>query len=551
MTQTVAELVVACLESQGVEFVFGIPGAKIDAVFNALVDSSIRLIVCRHEQNAAFMAAAYGRLTGKPGVVLVTSGPGVANLCTGLLTATTEGDPVIAIAGNVPRDMHFKESHQSADNVGLLRAATKHAVEVNAADCVPEQISNAFRKALMPRRGACLLSFPQDILKETISIQPLPVVAEPMYGTAAIDLIERTADAIKHAAHPVLLLGEDASMPANSDAINQFLAKNKLPTVSTYQAAGVIDHANVDCFVGRVGLFHNQPGDILLSEADLVITIGFNPVEYDPESWNGDNHAKIIHMSYIPADVHSCYLPEVELLGDITTTLEVLSAQLNLNHLHKISNAVKSCQQHYFDIIESGQHKNTTEKIHPLAFIFKLRESLDDDAYVLCDIGSNYMWMARYFLSFKPHHLSFSNGQQTLGVALPHAMATRLVCPDAEIISISGDGGFLFSATELETAIREKLKFIHFVWTDGTYDMVRIQEIMKYNRPSGTTLGSIDVVKFAEAFGATGFNLTHIADFDATLAAARQAPGPVIINVAIDYSDNDTLIELKDPLHGH
>lgn len=551
MTKTVAELIVQCLEQQGVEYIFGIPGAKIDAVFNALVDSSIKVITCRHEQNAAFMAAQYGRLTGKPGVVLVTSGPGVGNLCTGLLTATTEGDPVIALAGNVPRDMHFKESHQSADNVELLQAATKHAVEINSQGCVAEQISNAFRHALMPRRGACFLSFPQDLLKETTDLKPLNVITEPVYGCADADLIDKTIQLINQAKNPVLLLGEDASMPHNAKAINRFLQKNRLPVVGTYQAAGVISHDNIDCFVGRVGLFKNQPGDLLLEESDLVITVGFNPAEYDPETWNGDNHTKVIHLSYIPADIHFCYVPCVELLGDIATTINSLSSKLQLNHLNKISNRVKQCQKAYFDLINSGKNKVNKNSVHPLAFIDKLRQTVSDDDFICCDIGSNYMWMARYFLCFKPHHLTFSNVQQTLGVALPHAMVTRLIHPDREIISISGDGGFLFSATELETAVRENLKFIHFVWTDGTYDMVRIQEIMKYNRPSSITLGCVDIVEYAKAFGATGLRMQSITEFDDIMEAARRAKGPVIINVAIDYSDNEKLIELKDPHHGH
>src|SRR3990167_3650688 len=266
-----AILLVDCLVKHGVEYIFGIPGAKIDAVFDALLDAKnkIKLIVCRHEQNAAFMAAMYGRLTGKPGVVLVTSGPGVSNLATGLLTATTEGDPVVALGANVPRDMHLKRSHQSANNEALMAPVTKSSVEVQLPETIPEVITNAFRTATRPQCGATFISFPQDVLLATTSITAPSPLSPILFGPAPVTLIKKTVDIITHAKQPLLFLGLQAATEANTKAIRDLLAHTPFAVISTYQAAGVVSRDLVDCFVGRVGLFMNQPGDELLKTADV------------------------------------------------------------------------------------------------------------------------------------------------------------------------------------------------------------------------------------------------------------------------------------------
>ena len=294
--QNGAQLLVKCLEQHNVKQIFAIPGAKIDAVFDALNDSEIRVIVCRHEQNAAFMAAAYGRVTGQPGVVLVTSGPGVSNLATGLLTATTEGDPLIAIGGNVSTHMQMKESHQNADNKLLLAPTCKSSVEVTAVDNIPEAVENAFRLAKAPRSGACFISLPQDITLNKTAIKPNSPSPSVHYGLARSASITQAQDLLKNARNPVILLGQEASRTVNTNAIRGFLKQYPLPVVSTYQAAGVISRDLLKCFAGRVGLFSNQPGDVLLNSADVVLTIGYNPVEYDPESWNKENNKQIIHL---------------------------------------------------------------------------------------------------------------------------------------------------------------------------------------------------------------------------------------------------------------
>jgi len=543
--KTVAQLLVECLISQGVEYVFGIPGAKIDAVFDALLDSPIKMIVCRHEQNAAFIAAAYGRLTGKAGVVLVTSGPGVANLATGLLTATTEGDPIVAIGGAVSRNMRFKQSHQSTDNLRLMEAVTKAQMEIAVSETLPEIITNAFRIATSPQAGAVFISIPQDVLikESTLApIQPLPALSQ---GAAPLDMIKNVAELLNQAKQPVILLGMEASRPQNAQAIRQLLSRTPLAVVSTYQAAGVISRELLPCFGGRVGLFHNQPGDRLLDNADCVLTIGYNPVEYDPEIWNTGKKRPLVHLNYQVANIHMTYSPACELIGDIALTVKQLSALLTEKNQPNPNPLLDEARAELQTLIEKGNsyHGNI---MHPLQFIHYLHAIMDNETIVISDIGSHYMWLARYLYSYQPHQLLFSNGQQTLGVALPWAIAAKLSKPHKKVISISGDGGFLFSAMELETAVRENLPLIHCVWCDGSYNMVMEQQLMKYHRPSAVHFGPIDLVKFAESFGAYGFQLKHPDDFPSLLAHALTLDKPVIIGIPIDYRDNPSLFASAD-----
>ncbi|MEK6247748.1 MAG: acetolactate synthase AlsS, partial [Planctomycetales bacterium] len=485
---TGAQLLVDCLERQGVEYIFGIPGAKIDGVFNALADGGPRLIVCRHEQNAAFMAGCVGRLTGKPGVALVTSGPGVSNLGTGLATATTEGDPLVAFGGAVPRSMKLKQTHQNMDNVRFGASVAKSSVEVIVPESIPEVVENAFRTATSPRAGAVFVSLPQDVMAEEVSVDVSdPVEAQPS-GPAAANSVERTVAELQNARQPVLLLGLEASRPENTAAIRQLLIKFPLATIETFEAAGVLSRDLVPCFVGRVGLFRNQPGDQLLKSADLVLTVGFNPVEYDPEVWNAEGRLKIIHLDSVRTAVSHKYQPFIELTGGIAATIkqitESVSEQKEIANKQLISELREELDAGLGEASESSRIP-----IHPWRFNCDLHISIDENTTVISDVGSHYMWLARHLYSYLPHHLLFSNGQQTLGVALPWAIATTLVRPSEKVISISGDGGFLFSAMELETAVREKCHFVHFVWRDGSYNMVAAQEQIKYGRTSGVNFG--------------------------------------------------------------
>ena len=543
--RTGAKLLVDSLEAQGVKHIFGIPGAKIDRVFDALLDSNIETIVCRHEQNAAFIAGGIGRMTGKAGVTLVTSGPGVANLATGLATATSEGDPVVAIGGAVPVDRALKQVHQSLDQVGLMRPVTKFSAEIESADTINEVIANAFRIAESGRPGATFVNARQDIMVGEGHGEVLTPVVPVEPGPASIFAIAEAAELINKSQRPVLLLGLLASQPENALAVRELLSKARLPVVGCYQAAGVVPRELFDLYGGRIGLFHTQPADKLLDGADLVVTVGYDPIEYEPSLWNKGRNRTLIHIDTVPADIDRDYRPTVELTGNIASTLLSLSGEVAVRTLSSELAFLNEIDAERKEFAKVASAMNGTP-IHPLRLVHELQKLVSDDITLCSDMGSFHIWLARYLYSFRTRQLLITNGQQTLGVALPWAIAACLVRPNEKVISLSGDGGFLFSAMELETAVRLKCNFVHIVWIDGSYDMVRFQQMSKYNRPAAVDFGPVDVVKYAEAFGARGFYIKTPDQIAPTLKSALEMEGPVLVGIPVDYRDN---LKLMQELH--
>ncbi|HSP75138.1 MAG TPA: acetolactate synthase AlsS, partial [Cryobacterium sp.] len=481
-----AERVVECLKAYGVQWVFGVPGAKIDPVYDALIDDGPEVIVVRHEQNAAFMAAAVGRLSGQPGVVLVTSGPGTSNLATGLLTATTEGDPVVALCGAVPRADRLKRTHQTMDSVGMLSAVTKSAGEVSVADNVPEAIANAFREATQEPKGAAAVVLPYDVLTDSTTVSMKQPHWVPQLGAAPSASVRHAAALLKDAQFPVILAGARSGSDQAVAALHRLLGVAGLPVVETFQAAGVISHELEEHYLGRVGLFRNQPGDILLHKADVILTVGYDFVEYEPSKWNKDHLRVIIHLDELSADLDDYYRPTVELRGDVAETLDALAGQIDGLVMPAAAAAEVATQRARLAHADQPTgRRDESEGVHPADLTLMMRELLPDDTTVLCDVGSHYIYMARHFRTYHPRTLLFSNGQQTLGVALPWAIAATLVRPGTPVVSVSGDGGFLYSAMELETAVRLGSTFTHIIFNDGTYDMVAFQQMGKYGRTSG------------------------------------------------------------------
>jgi acetolactate synthase I/II/III large subunit len=544
--QTGAELLVKSLEAQGVKYVFGIPGAKIDKVFDTLLDSNIKTVVCRHEQNAAFIAGGIGRMTGKAGVALVTSGPGCSNLVTGLATANSEGDPVVAIGGAVTISNRLKQIHQSMDSVSLFRPITKFSAEIDSAEAVSEIVANAFRAAESGRPGAAFISAPQDIMTAEADGDVLTPALPEMLGRADTEAIAAAAALINGAERPLLMLGLLSSQPRAAEAVHVLLAKTKLSVVCTYQGAGVVPRELFDRFGGRIGLFHNQPADKLIDAADVVVTVGYNPIEYEPGLWNKGRKRRLIHIDAVPADIDKDYRPQVELTGDIAATLHALAAQVEPKKSSTDAKLLSDIARDRTEFAERAAALNGVP-IHPMRLVHELQNVLSDDMTLCLDMGSFHIWLARHLYSFRARQVLITNGQQTLGVSLPWAIAACLVRPSEKVISISGDGGFLFSAMELETAVRLKCNFVHLVWIDGTYDMVGIQEIAKYGRPSGVAFGPVDVVRFAEAFGAKGLQIERPDQVAPTLKKALAMQGPVVVGIPVDYRDNHHLMEMVHP----
>ena len=536
-----AELLVQCLEEQGVEYIFGIPGAKVDSIFDVLADHGPRLILCRHEQNAALMAGMIGLLTGTPGVCLATSGPGVTNLTTGLSTATCDGYPLVALGGNVRRGMRHIKTHQSLDNVGVMQPVTKYAVEVYDGNSIPEVVVNAFRQSTMLPLGASFISLPQDVLTGAVDAAPIRATRSDGPGMFDVENVKNAAKIINNAKMPVIFAGVFAGRKKVVQALRGMLNDYPMPLVNTCQASGILPRELFNCHAGNLGIFQNQPGDKLLERADVIITIGFDPVEYDPEIWNKNAKGIIISIDEHAPAIDRYYQPEIELRGDIAANIGELAKHLRPRSDDPTANPlVMEVQDALLEAKALGARQSGFP-LHPLRLIYELRRLIGDDVTVLCDVGSIYVWMARYFNSYEPHRLLFSNGQQTLGVALPWAIAATFARPGEKVVSMSGDGGFLFSAMELETAVREKCSFVHLVWRDGSYDMVKIQQKLKYGRSFGVEFGDVDIVKFAEAFGAAGLRINKADEIAPVLSKALGLTGPVIVDVPIDYRDNQSL----------
>ncbi len=541
-----ADIVVQTLEQRGVEYVFGVPGAKIDKIFDSLVDSKIKTVVCRHEQNAAFIAGGIGRMTGKAGVAIATSGPGVSNLVTGLATANTEGDPVVALGGAVQVSDRLKKIHQTMDSVSLCKPVTKYSAEVDSSESVSEVLTNAFRSAESDRPGAAFVSLPMDIM---VARAECDVLVPPAYsgaGPADIAAIKETARLINQAERPVVLLGLLASKPQNAVAVQELIESGKLPVVGTFQAAGAVSTNLFSNFGGRVGQINNQPADEILAGSDLVITVGYDPVEYWPSIWNKGKKRPIVHLDVLPADIDNSYNPSVELVGDIASTLVLLTPLVSRSALEpSVKRLLERIANDREELARSSAGLSGTP-VHPLRIAAELQRILTPDTTLCLDMGSFHLWMARHLYSFRARQILISNGQQTLGVALPWAIAATLVRPREKVLSISGDGGFLFSAMELETAVRLKSNLVHMILIDGSYDMVAEQEILKYNRPSGTDFGPVDPVKYAEAFGATGLMVRSPEQISSVLKQAFDTSGPVLVGVHVDDRDNRKMFERVD-----
>lgn len=542
-TATGADVIVRMLEARSTKYVFGVPGAKVDKVFDALHDSAIQTVVCRHEQNAAFMAGGVGRMTGKAGVAIATSGPGVSNLVTGLATANSEGDPLVALAGAVAVVDRLKSVHQTMDSVSVCRAVTKYAAEVDSSSATSETLAAAFRAAESARPGSAFVSLPTDVMTVEAQCKPIVLSSYADQGRAAEIALREAARLINAAKVPVAFLGLMASKPKAADAIRAFLNECSMPVVGTFQAAGAISRELLPYFAGRVGQIANQPADEVLDTADLVLTIGYDAVEYWASLWNNRRNRTIVHIDVVPAEVTNDYVPAVELIGSMEETLAALTPLLHRPPLDPRSKALLSQISKDREEMMAEAARVSAVPVHPLRIIAELQDILAPDVTVCSDMGSFSMYLARYLYSFRARQFLITNGQQTLGVALPWAIAATLVRPNEKVLSISGDGGFLFSANELETAVRLKSHLVHMIWIDGSYDMVGSQEQIKYNRRSGVDFGPFDVVKFAEAFGAMGLQINHPNQITPVLREAFDLPGPVLVGVRVDYRQNVKLFE--------
>ena len=542
-----ADIVIDSLRKHGVNLVFGIPGAKIDRLFEGLdgqdSEDAPKLIVTRHEQNAAFMAQAYGRLTGKTGVAITTSGPGVGNLVTGIMTANAEGDPMLAIGGQVQRKDLHRATHQSTPSTEIMAPITQYSAEIQDPNNISEIMANAFEASQDARKGAAFVSLPQDVDDAEVTEKPLPIYETPKMGPADPNDLQKLVELIKNSKMPVILVGQRGADEKITTALRKLLSDYSLPVVETYQAAGVVSRdLEQQSYFGRIGLFRNQVGDQLLQQSDLVITVGYDPIEYEPQNWNKEGNLRIVNLDTLPAQIDNHFTPIMQLVGNIATSLTELDKLLKGYEYPVAATEQLAKYKQELDQDKKIQIPASDDTSHPLAVVHAIQENVTDDMHVALDVGSHYIWMARHFRCYQPRHLLISNGMQTLGVGLPWAMVAAMLYPEHKSVAVCGDGGFLFSGAELATAVQYHLNVVTIVWNDGGYyDMVKFQEEMKYPQAAGVKFGNVDIVKYAESFGATGLRVNEPADLTKVISQAFNIDGPVVVDVPVDYSNNKEL----------
>ena len=542
-----ADIVIDSLRKHGVNLVFGIPGAKIDRLFEGLdgqdSEDAPKLIVTRHEQNAAFMAQAYGRLTGKTGVAITTSGPGVGNLATGIMTANAEGDPMLAIGGQVQRKDLHRATHQSTPSTEIMAPITQYSAEIQDPNNISEIMANAFEASQDARKGAAFVSLPQDVDDAEVTEKPLPIYETPKMGPADPNDLQKLVELIKNSKMPVILVGQRGADEEITTAIRKLLSDYSLPVVETYQAAGVVSRdLEQQSYFGRIGLFRNQVGDQLLQQSDLVIAVGYDPIEYEPRNWNKEGNLRIVNLDTLPAQIDNHYTPIMQLVGNIAISLTELDKLLKGYEYPVAATEQLAKYKQELDQDKKIQVPASNDASHPLAVVHAIQENVTDDMHVALDVGSHYIWMARHFRCYQPRHLLISNGMQTLGVGLPWAMVAAMLYPEYKSVAVCGDGGFLFSGAELATAVQHHLNVVTIVWNDGGhYDMVKFQEEMKYSQAAGVKFGNVDIVKYAESFGATGLRVNEPADLTKVISQAFNIDGPVVVDVPVDYSNNKEL----------
>ncbi|MGK7906743.1 MAG: acetolactate synthase large subunit [Synechococcus sp.] len=548
----VADLLVRCLEEEGVRYIFGLPGEETLDINDALRSSSIEFVSVRHEQGAAFMADAYGRLTGKAGVCLATLGPGATNLITGIADASLDRAPLVAITGQADLRRIHQDFHQYIDVNSIFRPFTKWTARISSPEPVPEVVRKAFKLAETEPPGATHIELPENIAAMSVDDSlrlPLPTpLSRRTIPIAPQELLEEAAEIIEQAETPIILAGNGAIRAGAAQAVQQLAETLNVPVVNTFMAKGVLSfqHPNSLYTIGLQVRDHIACG---MDRADVVIAIGYDYVEYGPEYWNPDRSKTIIHIGAGPAEVDANYSPTVEIVGNVE---RIVSRLAGMVFQSKDFARFKGVQQQILD--EYALTKDDSAwPIKPQKVLYELRKALAPQDIVISDVGANKIWVARMFPAYHPNTVLISNGFAAMGFALPSAIAAKLVHPDRAVVAVCGDGGFMMNVQELETAVRLQLAIVILIFNDNGYGLIRWKQQNRYNATAGVDFQNPDFVTLARSFGAEGLRLEKTEDFPDLLRKALNADCPVVIDCPIDYRENmkltERLQELSCPIY--
>lgn len=528
-----AELLVKCLENEGVEYIFGLPGEENLDVLEALKNSSIKFITTRHEQGAAFMADVYGRLTGKAGVCLSTLGPGATNLMTGVADANLDGAPLVAITGQVGTDRMHIESHQYLDLVAMFAPVTKWNKQIVRPGITPEVVRRAFKTAQSEKPGAVHIDLPENIAAMPADGSPLPLDSqEKVY--ASYRTLNMAAAVISKAKNPLILAGNGAIRANASEALTEFATALNIPVANTFMGKGVIPYTH-PLALWAVGLQQRDLISCAFDRSDLIIAVGYDLIEYSPKKWNPEGKLPIIHIGMTPAEIDSSYAPVVEVVGDITDSLiDILKRADRQNKPTPVTAGLKTEIRADYETYAN----DTGFPIKPQKLIYDLRQVMGPEDIAICDVGAHKMWMARHYHSDCPNTCIISNGFAAMGIAIPGAIAAKLVHPDKRVVAVTGDGGFMMNCQELETALRVGTPFVTLIFNDGGYGLIEWKQLNYFGTSSFIKFGNPDFVKFAESMGLKGYRVESTQDLIPTLEEAFRQDVPTVIDVPVDYGEN-------------
>jgi acetolactate synthase I/II/III large subunit len=538
-SRSTAELIVECLENEGVTHVFGIPGEENIRLIEALSKSSIDYVLTRHEQGASFMAETYGRLTGRAGVCSATLGPGAINLLLGTADATTNSTPLIALSAQVGMARSFKESHQGVDLVPMFAPVTKWSALMATPGAAPEMIRKAFKLAQTERPGAVYLAVPEDVedAEAPAALASLRVNV-PRADDPSAEQVSRAAQILREARNPVVLAGHGAARAGASQALIRFAQALNIPVATTFHGKGVFpdDHPLA---LGTVGFMRHDYVNFGFDQADVIVAVGYELQEFNPVRINPSGTTKIIHVHRFPAEVDANYLVSVGLNSDISHSLDALAAAVWRK------SAPVTGGERIRELLSSeltrGQEDNRFP-MHPARIVADSRAALDREDIVLVDTGALKMWMARLYPTYAPNTCLISNGLSTMGWTVPGAVGAKIARPESKVLVATGDGAFLMNSQEIETALRLRLPFVILVWVDDAYGLISWKMDMEIGHNVDTRFGNPDFVAYAESFGAKGYRISSADELLPCLRTALADDTVSVIACPVDYTANTELI---------
>lgn len=536
-----SDLLVKCLEEEGIEYIFGVPGEEnADFMISLEKSSKIKFILTRHEQGAAFMAEIYGRLTGNPAGCLGTLGPGATNLITGVADSNMDRAPMLVLTGQGSTDRLHKESHQIMDVVSMFKPVTKWATTVLNADTIPEIVRKAVRIARTEKPGAALIELPEDIA--ALETEAMPMKPRRFRRSVPDEkIVDQAFAMLKEAKRPIIIAGNGCIRKRASKQLRMLCEKTGIGVVSTFMAKGCVD-MDADYCLYTVGLGSKDRVSLAIDDADLIITLGFDMVEYHPNLWNPNSNKRIIHADFLAAEIDEHYHPEIELIGDLAHALWMLNERVDASGDFNFDlSEQRQCREEMAADFAEYKDDETDGSIRPQKALWDTREVMGPSDILLSDVGAHKMWIARHYQCHEPNTCLIPNGFCSMGFALPGAIAASIVHPDRRILGIAGDAGFLMNVQEMETAARIDSNIVMMIWEDHEYGLIAWKQETHFGHHTELSFGNPDWLKLADSFGWNGHFVQKSTDLVSTLDLAFNESGPSLVVIPIDYRENPLL----------